>query len=160
MLTDTQCRAARPRENAYKLADGGPVLEVKPNGVKAWRYRFKLNTNGVTKESMFAIGDDAVAPRGETPEQAKARRDGGRFTLAEARDERMRARDLVKPPAGCGAVRERALAERAGVRERRHRERHHLERHHLERLPATADLPGGAANPVRSERASRGVRRR
>jgi hypothetical protein len=97
MLTDTQCRAARPREKAYKLTDGsGLVLEVKPNGVKAWRYRFKLTTGGVTKESMFAIGDYAVAPRGETPEQAKARRDGGRFTLAEARDERTRARDLVK----------------------------------------------------------------
>ena len=36
------------------------------------------------------------SPRGETPEQEKARRDGGRFTLAEALDERTRARDLVK----------------------------------------------------------------
>ena len=54
MLTDTQCRAARPREKAYKLADGGGlVLEVKPNGVKAWRYRFKLND----KASWFALGD-------------------------------------------------------------------------------------------------------
>jgi hypothetical protein len=73
MLTDTQSRAVRPRE-------------------KVWWCRFKLTTNGLTKESMFAIGDYAVAPRGETSEQAKARRDGGRFTLAEARDERMRAR--------------------------------------------------------------------
>ncbi len=97
MLTDTQCRAASPRDKAYKLPDGsGQVLEVKPNGVKAWRYRFKLNVQGETRESMFAIGDYAVAPRGETVEQAKARRDGGRFTLAEARDERTRARDLVK----------------------------------------------------------------
>ena len=31
MLTDTQCRAAGPREKAYKLADGGGLmLEVKP----------------------------------------------------------------------------------------------------------------------------------
>ena len=113
MLTDTQCRAARPREKAYKLADGGGlVLEVKPNGVKAWRYRFKLTTNGATKESMFAIGDYAVAPRGETPEQAKARRDGGRFTLAEARDERMRARDLVKQGINPAHERQRARLRR------------------------------------------------
>ena len=47
MLIDTQCRAARPRDTAYKLPDGsGLVLEVKPNGVKAWRYRFKLNVQG------------------------------------------------------------------------------------------------------------------
>jgi len=109
MLTDTQCRAARPRDKAYKLPDGsGLVLEVKPNGVKAWRYRFKLNVQGAIKESMFAIGDYAMAPRGETVEQAKARRDGGRFTLAEARDERTRARDLVKQ--GVNPARDRQLA--------------------------------------------------
>ena len=43
MLTDTQCRTAKPRESPYKLPDGkGLYLEIKPNGVKAWRYRFKL----------------------------------------------------------------------------------------------------------------------
>lgn len=84
------------------------MLEVKPNGVKAWRYRFKLTTNGVTKDSMFAIGDYAVAPRGETLEKAKARRDGGRFTLAEARDECTRARDLVKQ--GINPAHDRKLA--------------------------------------------------
>ena len=76
--------------------------------MKAWRYRFKLTTGGVTKGSMFAIGDYAVAPRGETPEQAKARRYGGRFTLAEARDERTRARDLVKQ--GINPAHDRKLA--------------------------------------------------
>jgi len=109
MLTDTQCRAARPRDKAYKLTDGGGlVLEVKPNGVKAWRYRFKLTSQGLTKENMFAIGEYVVASRGETPEQAKARREGGRFTLAEAREERARARDLVKQ--GVNPAHERKLA--------------------------------------------------
>ena len=113
MLTDTQCRAAGPREMAYKLAHGGGlVLEVKPNGVRAWRHRFKLTTNGRTKESMFAIGDYEVALRGETPEQAKARRDGGRFTLAKARDERMRARDLVKQGINHAHERQRARLRR------------------------------------------------
>ena len=37
---------------------------------------------------MFAIGDYAAVPRGETPEAATTRRNGGSFTLAEAGDER------------------------------------------------------------------------
>jgi hypothetical protein len=98
MLTDAQCRTATPREKPYKLPDGkGLYLEVKPNGVKAWRYRFKLAQLGAAKESMFAIGDYAAAPAGETPEQAKSQRDGWRFTLAEARDERTKARAEYRP---------------------------------------------------------------
>lgn len=97
MLTDTQCRTARPKDKAYKLSDGkGLYLEVKPSGVKAWRYRFELAPGGERKESVFAIGDYAIAPTQETEEQAKARRDGRSFTLAEARDERAKARALVK----------------------------------------------------------------
>ncbi len=97
MLTDTQCRTAKPKDKPYKLPDGkGLYLEIKPNGVKAWRYRFELREGGVTKESLFAIGDYAIAPSGETPGEAQSRRGGRRFTLAEARDERVKARALVK----------------------------------------------------------------
>jgi integrase len=97
MLNDTQCRNAKTKDKPYKLTDEkGLYLEVKPNGVKAWRYRFKMDSNGVVKESVFAIGDYASAPSGESSESAQARRDGGRFTLAEAREERMKARGLVK----------------------------------------------------------------
>lgn len=97
MLTDSQCRTSKCKDKPYKLTDTkGLYLEVKPNGVKAWRYRFKLTKAAETKESVFAIGDYAYAPPGETQEQAKARRDGRRFTLAEARDERTKARGLVR----------------------------------------------------------------
>jgi integrase len=97
MLTDTQCRNAKPKDKPYKLPDGkGLYLEVKPNGVKAWRYRFELREGETVKESTFAVGDYIVAPRGETLEEAQARRAGGSFTLAEARDERAKARALVK----------------------------------------------------------------
>ena len=97
MLTDTQCRTAKPKDKPYKLSDGkGLYLEIKPNGVKAWRYRFELREGDVTKESIFAIGDYAIVPSGETPEEAQARRGGRRFSLAEARDERIKARALVK----------------------------------------------------------------
>ncbi|RLM48792.1 DUF4102 domain-containing protein, partial [Halobellus sp. Atlit-31R] len=97
MLTDTQCRNAKPKDKSYKMPDGrGLYLEVKPNGVKAWRYRFELREGGTVKESLFAIGDYVTAPRGETPEEAEARRAGSSFTLSEARDERAKARALVK----------------------------------------------------------------
>jgi hypothetical protein len=95
MLTDTQCRTAKPKDKPYKLSDGkGLYLEIKPNGVKAWRYRFELREGDVAKESIFAIGDYAIAPSGETQEEGQARRGGRRFTLAEARDERIKARAL------------------------------------------------------------------
>lgn len=95
-LTDTQCRTAKPKEKPYKLTDGnGLYLEVKPNGVKAWRYRFELSDGDVRKESVFAIGDYVIAPKAESPEQAQERRNGRQFTLSEARDERVKARALV-----------------------------------------------------------------
>ncbi|MFS2223818.1 Arm DNA-binding domain-containing protein [Pantoea sp. B65] len=54
MLTDTQCRAAKPKNKLYRLNDfDGLYLEVKPNGRKAWRYRFKQNG----KSTMFALGE-------------------------------------------------------------------------------------------------------
>lgn len=47
MLNDRECRNAKRQEKPYKLADGnGLYLEVKPNGVKAWRYRFEIREAG------------------------------------------------------------------------------------------------------------------
>ncbi|SMF58175.1 protein of unknown function [Pseudomonas sp. LAIL14HWK12:I11] len=57
MLTDTQCRTAKPKDKPYKLTDGkGLYLEVKPNGTKAWRYRFSIRITDTAKESTFAVG--------------------------------------------------------------------------------------------------------
>lgn len=54
MLTDTQCRTAKAKIKLCRLNDFNELhLEVKPNGKKAWRYRFKLNG----KSSMFALGE-------------------------------------------------------------------------------------------------------
>ena len=108
MLNDTQCRTAKSKDRAYKLTDDqGLYLEVKPNGVKAWRYRFKLEKDGELKESVFALGEYSSAPSGETAEAATERRAGGRFTLAEAREERIKARGLVKQ--GVNPARQRQL---------------------------------------------------
>jgi integrase len=74
-LTDTRIRAAKPSEKPYKLSDGGGLhLEVRPNGARLWRYRYRLGG----KENMFAMGVyDEVS-------------------LAEAREARDAARKLVK----------------------------------------------------------------
>jgi len=73
-LTDTQCRTAKPKDKPYKLTDGnGLYLEVKPNGVKSWRYRFELIVDNKRKESVFAIGNYVIPPKGETPEQTLLR---------------------------------------------------------------------------------------
>jgi hypothetical protein len=50
MLTDTQCRNAKLKDKPYKLLAGkGLYLEVKPNGVKAWRYRFERCKGGTDR---------------------------------------------------------------------------------------------------------------
>lgn len=86
MLTDAHCRAAKPKEQLYRLNDlRGLYLEVKPNGVKAWRYRFKLGGKG----SWFALGDYPTV------------------SLAEARDKCEEARKLVKQ--GINPVQNRQL---------------------------------------------------
>lgn len=97
MLTDTTCRTARPKDKPYKLTDSnGLYLEVKPNGVKVWRYRFELAVGEGRKESVFTIGNYGPAPAKEEPERAQERRLGGVFTLAEARVARDKARGLVR----------------------------------------------------------------
>lgn len=109
MMNDTHCRNAKPKDKPYKLTDEkGLYLEVKPNGVKSWRYRFEFESEGKRKESTFTIGEYGVSPAGETSEQAKNRRGRGVFTLAEARDARTEARSLVKQ--GLNPVRNRELA--------------------------------------------------
>lgn len=97
MLTDSACRGAKPKKKLYRIKDAkGLYLEVKPNGVKAWRYRFELVHEGKRKESMFAIGEYAYVSGKENEEEAETRRNDRRFTLAEARKERDKARSLVK----------------------------------------------------------------
>ncbi|MGF7191986.1 integrase [Robbsia andropogonis] len=86
MLTDVQCRTAKPKDRPYKLTDGkGLHLEVKPNGTKAWRYRFEF----AGKESVFAIGDYPA------------------ISLSDARVARQAARDQVKE--GYSPVRTRQI---------------------------------------------------
>ena len=71
MLTDAQWRAAKPREGIYRLDDyKGLYLEIKPNGIKAWRYRLKVNH----KASWFALGDYPSVTLGEASEKCEVSR--------------------------------------------------------------------------------------
>ena len=52
-LKDTHIKNAKPDVKPYKKADGeGLHLEVKPNGSKLWRLRYRLHG----KESVFSLG--------------------------------------------------------------------------------------------------------
>jgi len=53
-LTDMRVKNARPKEKAYKLADGGGMyLEITPSGSKLWRMKF-MQSSG--KESRLSFG--------------------------------------------------------------------------------------------------------
>jgi hypothetical protein len=56
-LTNIQIQNAKPREAVYRLSDGDSLwLEVRPTGVKIWRYRYKIAGKG----NIYTIGEFAV----------------------------------------------------------------------------------------------------
>lgn len=74
-LKDIQCRNAKPKERAYKLADGGGMyLEIAPNGSKYWRLKYRI----LNKEKRLALG---VYPE---------------ISLQEAREKRDEAKKLIR----------------------------------------------------------------
>lgn len=78
-LNARQVDAAKPREKAYKLADGaGLYLEVVPSGSRYWRMKYRFNG----KEKRMAFG---VHPAVSLA-QARALRDEAKKKLAEGID--------------------------------------------------------------------------
>lgn len=56
MLNNTLIKNLKPKEKLYRKTDtNGLVLEVKPSGVKAWRYRYRYPAG--TKEKMLSLGN-------------------------------------------------------------------------------------------------------
>lgn len=52
-LTETQARSSKPRDRAYKLADGGGLfLLIQPNGSKLWRMKYRY----AGKEKLLSFG--------------------------------------------------------------------------------------------------------
>lgn len=92
-LTDTRCRTAKPTRKPYKLTDSaGLHLEVRPSGARLWRLRYRV----AGRENMFALGEYVQAPAGESKKETEQRVQSGRLTLSEARQQRDKARGLVK----------------------------------------------------------------
>lgn len=68
-LTEIQARNSKPRERAYKLADGeGLFLFVQPNGSKLWRMKYRF----AGKEKLLSFGAYACGPlRAWTPRSSR-----------------------------------------------------------------------------------------
>lgn len=78
-LTNIACKNAKPREKAYKMADGaGMYLEVAPNGSKYWRMKYKF----MGKENRLSFG---VYPDVSLLE-AREKRDIAKKQLREDKD--------------------------------------------------------------------------
>jgi hypothetical protein len=52
-LSDTTCRASKPKEKPYKLSDGGGLyLLVEKSGSRLWRHAFRFDG----KQKLVALG--------------------------------------------------------------------------------------------------------
>lgn len=78
-LSDTAIRAAKPREQQFKLNDEkGLLLIVRPTGGKLWRLKYRF----AGKEQQFTIGTYPEVGLKE----ARERRDAARALLAQGKD--------------------------------------------------------------------------
>jgi integrase len=80
ILRDLQCRLAKPRATVYRLRDGGGLfLQVKPDGLKYWQYRY---TKPDGRDGLIQIGP---YPR-TTLEQARLARNEHRAAVSRGED--------------------------------------------------------------------------
>lgn len=86
-LTDTACKNAKPKDKPYKLADGGGLhLLVKSTGGRYWRMKYRFGG----KEKLLAFGT--------YPDTS----------LAEAREQRQKARKLLDADTDPGQAKKEA----------------------------------------------------
>ena len=53
-LSETKIKKLKPKNKIYRVSDGNNLyIEIKPNGAKFWRFRYKLNG----KYSMVSLGE-------------------------------------------------------------------------------------------------------
>jgi hypothetical protein len=79
MLTDLQCKKAKPADSPYKLTDGGGLhLYVTPAGGKHWRYRYEI----AGKENVLPLGPYPTVSLTE----ARAARDDAKTAKRAGRD--------------------------------------------------------------------------
>jgi integrase len=82
VLTDNQCRNAKPKANGYRLTDhNGLHLFITPKGKKLWRYRFRIAGKG---EQTLSLGEYPKVGLKE----ARLQRDEARDKLDDKQDPR------------------------------------------------------------------------
>jgi hypothetical protein len=125
-LTDTAIRKAKPKEKLGDdgkplMQDGKPVLlprrlvderglylEMRSTGAKLWWYRYRIDG----KENVFAIGEYCAPRDAEIPKGSTRTPEARRFSLDEARQERIKARNLVRRGIHPAQHRDDLIAER------------------------------------------------
>lgn len=92
-LTDTRCRTAKPADAPYAIQDGrGLYLEVRPTGLKVWRYRYWLTP---TRAGRYTIGHYPAVSLGDARkerERIRAMVADGKNPADEKRNASARAR--------------------------------------------------------------------
>lgn len=119
-LTDVKIRQAKPGASPIKMTDGGGLhLEVRPNGSKLWRYRYRLDG----KENTFAIGAypdvslaDARAERDVAREHVRAGRHPSHVRQTEKATQLAENRNTFK------VVAEEWIEDRLGQRSQTYRD--------------------------------------
>jgi integrase len=95
MLTAAAARAAKPKERAYKLTDGGGLhLFVTPAGSKLWRLRYEIRG----KEKLLSLGpypEVGLAQAREGRSAAKALLRAGRDPMVEKKAQRAATADAA-----------------------------------------------------------------
>lgn len=78
-LTDTEIRAAKPKDRDYKMADGrGLYLQVSPSGGKLWRLKYRIDG----REKKLALGKYPETSLAE----ARQKREDARRTIEAGKD--------------------------------------------------------------------------
>lgn len=88
-LSDMVVKNAKPKDKTYKLADGrGMFLEIKPNGGKYWRLKFRY----MGKEKLLALGvypDVSLKEARDLAYEAKKKLDAGVDPCAERKQTKL-----------------------------------------------------------------------
>lgn len=97
MLTDKQCKAAKPAERPQKLFDGGGLhLLVLPSGTKSWRLKYRFG--GKEKQLTFGIYPAvSLKEAREARDEAKKLLSSGIDPAKSAQERRDRRAGRIEP---------------------------------------------------------------
>lgn len=72
-LSDSAIKAAKPKESLYKLTDGqGLYLDIKPNGAKLWRFKYRFGGKDMVPLSLGAYPDLSLLKARKLRAEARA----------------------------------------------------------------------------------------